>query len=106
MLKVYSGRSFVTPGKTECIFGFDDGCHLRRFAEKRRDSHPRINAFLEDVTVVGATLVPNQCSLVPAMLKRVREWRNAWYAFRASDFDFDISAVDAFHFHNHVVSSR
>lgn len=55
MLKLYGGRPFITPGKRDCIFGFDDGCHLLRFAKKRAGVHSRVDEFLRDVTVVGAS---------------------------------------------------
>jgi hypothetical protein len=48
----YRDQPMVRPGKDFKFFGFDDMCHLMRYAEKTKDMHAKIGEFVTDTRKV------------------------------------------------------
>lgn len=48
----YRDQPFIRPGKDKKYIGFDDCCHLMRYAEKVKHLHPKISEYVTDVRKV------------------------------------------------------
>lgn len=75
------------------VLCFDDGCHLKRYIEKRSEQHPKLQQYAEQVICT-----PTACpSFAEVGLFRVT--LSPFVAFCLAQV---VTVVDRFHYKNHV----